>query len=85
MDFGALVRCPYFFEEFKKMFVALFRFIFFFMPVAFLNGISFILFDNVEILGIDFDLIKRKKKDKKKLEQKIIKNYLKECYKKDQN
>lgn len=67
------------------MFVALIRFCLFYMPVAFLNGISFILFDNVEILGIDFDLIKRKKKDRKKLEQKIIKNYLKERYKKDQN
>lgn len=67
------------------MFVALIRFCLFYMPVVFLNGISFILFDNVEILGIDFDLIKRKKKDRKKLEQKIIKNYLKECYKKDQN
>lgn len=65
------------------MFIALIRFCLFYMPVTFLNGINFI--DNVDILGIDFELIKRKKKDRKKIEQKVIKNYLKECYKKEQN
>lgn len=64
---------------------ALLRFIFFFMPLAFLNGVSFILFDDVEVFSVDFELDKRKKKNNKKQELKVIKNYLKNCYKKDQN
>lgn len=64
---------------------ALLRFIFFFMPLAFLNGVSFILFDGVEVFSVDFELDKRKKKNNKKQELKVIKNYLKNCYKKDQN
>ena len=55
------------------------------MPLAFLNGVSFILFDDVEVFSVDFELDKRKKKNNKKQELKVIKNYLKNCYKKDQN
>lgn len=66
------------------MLKALLRFIFFFLPLAFLNGVSFIIFDGVEILSVDFELDKRKKKSNKKQELKIVKKFLKDCYKKDQ-
>ena len=67
------------------MFKALLRFVLFFMPLAFLNGVSFILFDGVEIYSVNFDIKKRKRKNSKKQELKTIKNYLENCYKKDQN
>lgn len=63
------------------MFRALIRFIFFFLPLAFLNGVMYILFDDVEILSVDFDLEKRKKKNNKKHELKIVKKFLKDCLK----
>lgn len=63
------------------MIKALIRFLLFFVPVSILNGINFILFDNVEIVGVTFDLTRRKKINKKDLELKSVKNFLKNCLK----
>lgn len=63
------------------MIKALLRFLLFFVPISILNGLNFIIFDDVEVVGVDFDVTRRKKKNKKELELKNVKNFLKDCLK----
>lgn len=62
----------------------LLKFLFLQIPSIILNGLNMILYDNVEIDDIYFAIIKAKKtvnKISKKERNKIIKEYLDNCYK----
>ena len=65
------------------MFKQIIRLILFYVPLVFMNGLSFIIFDNVDITGISVNFKQRKNKNKKEIEQNVLLNYLKNCYNQD--
>ena len=60
------------------MIKALIRYIFFVIPVLFLSGLTFILFDKKEVLGGSFTIRRRWRPDIKK---QVLESYLNKCYK----
>lgn len=60
------------------MIIALLRYFFFVMPIAFISGLSWILFDRQEITNTTFCIRRFRNKQHK---EKILKNYLEKCYK----
>ena len=57
---------------------ALLRFFLFEMPIAFLTGLTYILFDKQEIIQTQFRVLKQWRPDMKK---RILADYLNKCYK----
>ena len=59
------------------MFRALLRFILLEMPIAFLSGLTYILYDREEIISTQFKARKQKRKDFKR---RVLADYLDKCY-----
>ena len=60
------------------MFKALLRYLIIEVPVAFLSGLSYIIFDKQEIIQTEFIL---RKQIRINIADKVLKDYLKKCYK----
>lgn len=58
---------------------AIIRFLFFVTPISFMSGLSFILFDNEEVIGTA--LKTQERRNPLKFRQKVLKHYLERCYK----
>ena len=59
------------------MFRALLRFILFEMPITFISGLTYILYDREEIISTQFKARKQKRKDFKR---RVLADYLDKCY-----
>jgi hypothetical protein len=59
------------------MFRALLRFLIFEMPLAFISGITYILYEKEEIISTQFKVRKQKRNDFKK---RVLVDYLDKCY-----
>ena len=59
------------------MFRALLRFLLFEMPIAFVSGLTYILYEKEEIIETQFTVRKQKQKDFKK---RILVDYFDKCY-----
>ena len=59
------------------MFRALLRFILFEMPITFISGLTYILYDREEIISTQFKVRKQKRSDFKR---RILIDYLEKCY-----
>ena len=57
---------------------ALLRFILFEMPITFISGLTYILYDREEIISTQFKARKQKRKDFKR---RVLADYLDKCYK----
>ena len=57
---------------------ALLRFILFEMPITFISGLTYILYDREEIISTQFKARKQKRKDFKR---RVLADYLDICYK----
>lgn len=56
---------------------ALLRFILFEMPITFISGLTYILYDREEIISTQFKARKQKRKDFKR---RVLADYLDKCY-----
>ena len=56
---------------------ALLRFILFEMPITFISGLTYILYDREEIISTQFKARKQKRKDFKR---RVLVDYLDKCY-----
>ena len=56
---------------------ALLRFILFEMPIAFISGITYILYEKEEIISTQFKVRKQKRKD---FRRRVLIDYLDKCY-----
>ena len=59
------------------MFRALLRFLLFEMPIAFVSGITYILYEKEEIISTQFKVRKQKRKD---FRRRVLIDYLDKCY-----
>ena len=59
------------------MFRALLRFILFELPIAFISGLTYILYEREEIISTQFKVRKQKRSDFKR---RILIDYLDKCY-----
>lgn len=57
---------------------ALLRFILFEIPITFISGLTYILYDREEIISTQFKARKQKRKDFKR---RVLADYLDKCYK----
>ena len=57
---------------------ALLRFILFEIPITFISGLTYILYDREEIISTQFKVRKQKRKDFKR---RVLADYLDKCYK----
>jgi hypothetical protein len=57
---------------------ALLRFILFEMPITFISGLTYILYDREEIISTQFKVRKQKRSDFKR---RVLADYLDKCYK----
>ena len=75
-------------EVYMSKISRLFKFLLIYVPVTVLNGIRMIVFENVCIDEILFEISKPKQKSKgisKYTKKKIIRDYLDDCLKKSDN
>lgn len=61
----------------KIMFRALFRYLLFEVPIAFISGLSYILYEREEIISTQFKVRKQKRSDFKR---RVLVDYLDKCY-----
>lgn len=59
------------------MFRALLRFILFELPIAFISGLTYILYEREEIISTQFKVRKQKRSDFKR---RVLVDYLDKCY-----
>ena len=64
------------------MIKALIRFILFEMPIAFLSGLVYILFDRVEIIHTVFNI---RRQWRPNIKRQVLEKYLNDCFKQVQN
>lgn len=60
------------------MIKALIRFVFFEMPLIFISGLTYILFEKVEITGCVYTLRKQWRPD---IKRQVLEKYLDDCFK----
>ena len=60
------------------MFRALLRYLLFEVPIAFVSGLTYILYEREEIVSTQFKVRKQKRKD---FRRRVLVDYLAKCYK----